>query len=114
MKLEELILDAWRDVQIPGVEIQVLAAADDVTTTAMKLIRPCVDCGLWTGGFCDYCKAAADRLPEEEWGANPMTPLCSVCDNKYDECHFCRGQPWRVPPPRRLPLARRTLLAYLM
>ena len=30
-----------------------------------------------------------------------MTPLCSVCDNKYDECHFCRGQQWCVPPPQR-------------
>ena len=66
----------------------------------LGLIRPCVDCGLWTGGFCGYCKAA-DRLPEEEWGANPMTPLCSCYDHRYDECHFCRGQRWCVPPPYR-------------
>ena len=103
MKLEELILDAWRDVQIPGVEIQVLAAADqmtdDETTTAMGLIRPCVDCGLMTGRFCDYCNAA-DRLPDEEWAPNQATPLCSQCDNNHDKCHFCRGQHWCVPPPK--------------
>ena len=44
--------------------------------------RPCVDCGLVTGRFCDYCMAA-DRLPE------------------YDAWHFCRGKLWCVPPPHR-------------
>ena len=59
--------------------------------------RPCVDCGLATGSFCDYCRAA-DRLPDELWVHNQMTPLCSHCDNKYGACHFCRGQLWCVPP----------------
>ena len=65
--------------------------------TEEQLCRPCVDCGLVTGRFCDYCRAA-DRLPDEVWVDNQMTPLCSHCDNKYDACHFCRGQLWCVPP----------------
>ena len=44
------------------------------------LTRPCVDCGLLTGRFCDWC-FAADRLPNEEWADGQMTPLCSDCDN---------------------------------
>eukprot|EP00975_Prorocentrum_lima_P040090 8421035-Prorocentrum_lima.AAC.1 len=42
--------------------------------------RPCVDCGLMTGRFCDWC-LAADRLPGEVRAAGQMTPLCSHCDN---------------------------------
>ena len=68
------------------------------------LARPCVDCGLVTGSYCDYCMAA-DRLPNEEWAVNQMTPFCTHCDRKYDMCHFCRGQHWVMPPPtmRRAP-----------
>ena len=69
------------------------------------LTRPCVDCGQWTGRFCDYCRAA-DRIPTEEWAPNQLTPLCSACDWKHERCHFCRGQKWARPftwgvPPRR-------------
>ena len=32
------------------------------------LCRPCVDCGLETGCFCDYC-LACDRCPKEQWAA---------------------------------------------
>ena len=60
------------------------------------LIRPCVDCGLKTGGYCDKC-LAEDRMPEEEWAEGQRTPLCSRCDNKYSACHYCRGQVWCVP-----------------
>ena len=62
------------------------------------LIRPCVDCGLKTGGYCDNDKCLAeDRMPEEEWAEGQRTPLCSRCDNKYSACHYCRGQVWCVP-----------------
>ena len=54
------------------------------------LCRPCVDCGLYTGRFCDYCYDA-DRIPNDEWARGQLTPLCSRCDNRYDMCHFCRG-----------------------
>ena len=61
------------------------------------LIRPCVDCGLKTGGYCDKC-LAEDRMPEEEWAEGQRTPLCSRCDNKYSGlCHYCRAQAWCVP-----------------
>ena len=58
--------------------------------TEKMLNRPCVDYGTRTGRFCDYCRAK-DRLPMERWAHNQATPLCSVCDNKYDTCRFCRA-----------------------
>ena len=73
--------------------IQVLCAGDKA-----MLCRPCVDCGVYTGRFCDYCEAAA-RLPNETWIRGQKTPLCSVCDNARDMCHFCAGKAWCVPPP---------------
>ena len=62
------------------------------------LIRPCVDCGLKTGGYCDKC-LAEDRMPEEEWAEGQHTPLCSKCDEAHKKCHYCRRVPWCVPPP---------------
>ena len=70
------------------------------------LCRPCVDCGLYTGRFCDWCYAA-DRLPDEEWAVGQLTPLCSRCDNKHDACHYCRGLSW-VPLPPHGPRISRT------
>ena len=65
--------------------------------TKEVLCRPCVDCGLVTGNFCDWCKGE-DRLPEEYWAPGQMTPLCTHCDKKRNACHFCRGEIWCVPP----------------
>ena len=63
------------------------------------LTRPCVDCGLRTGSFCDGC-LAVDRFPEEEWVTGQHTPLCTICDDRNDGlCHLCRGLIWAVPPP---------------
>ena len=62
------------------------------------LFRPCVDCGLKTGYFCDFCKAK-DRLPNEVWADNQFTPLCTRCDHMYYACHFCRKTIWCAPPP---------------
>ena len=54
------------------------------------LVRPCVDCGLITGRFCDGPRLsptgryidcfAADRCPTERWAQGQRTPLCSRCD----------------------------------
>ena len=63
-----------------------------------QLNRPCVDCGQWTGRFCDYCYAV-DRLPSEQWADGQLTPLCSACDNARDSCHYCRGVQWCSPFP---------------
>ena len=73
--------------------LEVLAAGD-----MDMLARPCVDCGVITGRFCDWCKAA-DRCPDEEWAEGQLTPLSPNCDNWYNECHFCRRMDWVTPPP---------------
>jgi len=65
-----------------------------------QLVRPCVDCGLITGCFCDSC-IAEDRLPDEAWAAGQATPLCTDCDRVFEECHFCRRQHWCAPKPHR-------------
>ena len=80
-------------VFINGEEVEVLAWGDKE-----MLSRPCVDCGVTTGRFCDFCYAA-DRMPGEEWADGQLTPLCSRCDNTHNMCHFCRGLHWCTPPP---------------
>ena len=62
------------------------------------LCRPCEDCGLITGRFCDSC-FAIDRVPSEVWAAGQLTPLCSSCRNRYGKCHYCRGMTWVTEPP---------------
>ena len=84
-------LCAWTMSQ--AVPIEVLCAGDLKT-----LCRPCVDCGLITGRYCDYCYAE-DRLPQETWAPGQMTPLCHKCDNARDMCHFCAGKLWCTPAP---------------
>ena len=71
-----------------GAKMEVLAAGDPKI-----LNRPCIDCGLITGRFCDFC-LAKDRFPKEVWADGQPTPLCSHCDNKHGECHRCRGMVW--------------------
>ena len=66
--------------------------------TMNVLIRPCADCGLWTGNYCDHCYAA-DRYPDQQWAAGQMTPLCTDCDQAHDACHFCRREMWCTHAP---------------
>ena len=79
------------------------------------LTRPCVDCGLLTGTFCDgdetgtlgrdgFICLARNRLPSgdavhREWNPGQRTPLCSKCDKERGNCHFCLGTSWVQPPP---------------
>ena len=76
-------------------DLCVLAAGSEET-----LNRPCVDCGLVTGNFCDgiveECFAAL-RLPSQEWATGQRTPLCSVCESNSQVCHYCRGVPHCTP-----------------
>ena len=84
-----------------------------------SLFRPCVDCGLHTGNFCDgqlfipvgssaqtgplmqsHPCYAATRLPKEEWNEGQFTPLCTSCERSRGSCHFCRGQSWCTPESR--------------
>ena len=74
----------------PRMEVLAYGEEEDLT-------RPCVDCGLYTGRFCDHCFASW-RVPSEEWCRGQRTPLCSRCDNLWDACHFCRGEHWCTPP----------------
>ena len=78
-------------VGINGHPMRVLASGEP-----SMLCRPCVDCGLRTGCFCDHCLAEA-RCPDEKWAPGQMTPLCSKCDTRYDSCHYCRGVIWCTP-----------------
>ncbi len=58
--------------------------------------RPCVDCGLMTGNYCETFQHpwrcyAAHWIPTEDWGEWQRTPFCTVCEPKFTACHFCRG-----------------------
>ena len=74
-----------------SMDLEILAVGEEEDLT-----RPCVDCGLYTGRYCDYCFAAR-RIPSEEWSRGQRTPLCSRCDNRWNACHFCRGLHWCTP-----------------
>ena len=66
-----------------------------------KLVRPCVDCGLTTGNFCDgigYECYAAVHIPGEAWCVNQRTPFCSFCESKRPACRFCLRTPSCTPP----------------
>ena len=88
----------WLEMSAP---LEVFAWGDE-----RLLCRPCVDCGLRTGRFCDgwpvrdSCKAAV-RIPSEEWAEGQLTPYCSICEDRRGYCHFCRGVSWATPPEWR-------------
>ena len=65
------------------------------------LYRPCVDCGKYTGRFCDFC-LAVERVPSEQWANGQHTPLCSKCDERH-ACHFCLEIDWCQPFPHGNP-----------
>ena len=87
------------------------AAARDVRLDALAmgtyedLCRPCVDCGIKFGSYCDGkwgvpCFAAV-RVPSEQWCDGQRTPpLCTKCDRMMGMCRFCRGVPSCTPPTR--------------
>ena len=74
------------------------------------LTRPCVDCGLITGNYCDgdelgrfqtngFACLGEIRLPHGDavhraWNEGQRTPLCSFCDRKRGACHFCLKTTW--------------------
>ena len=68
------------------------------TGSIEELQRPCVDCGLITGCYCDYC-LAIDRSPTEHWVPKQRTPLCTACDSRCNACRFCRKVPSCTPFP---------------
>ena len=62
------------------------------------LFRPCVDCGVATGRFCDSNDITKDdcyaskRLPMEVWNPHQRTPFCSACEKDKEVCRFCRQE----------------------
>ena len=73
--------------------MEVLAAG-----TPEELNRPCVECGLITGRFCDEWEFktgfkcfASERIPSLRWVQGQRTPFCSGCERKLGCCYFCRG-----------------------
>ena len=85
--------DGGRPAAVPSepqrLEVTAFATEDDPTI----LYRQCVDCGVRTGRFCDWCRAV-DRFPQGDatgrgWADGQLTPLCSECDDARDGCHFC-------------------------
>ena len=75
-------------------ELEILAASDNT----IPFCRPCVECGLITGNFCDggiTCKydecLAANRISTEQWNKGQRTPLCTHCEARVRFCRFCRG-----------------------
>ena len=69
----------------------------------VSLIRPCVDCGLLTGNFCEADCFAEYWLGSklEDWNDNQFTSQCSACEQRYKCCHFCLGKAWATPEPHR-------------
>ncbi len=72
--------------------------------SADELCRPCVECGLKTGNYCDgtaenlgMCLAAM-RVPSESWASGQRTPLCTRCEDRVELCRFCRGVHGCTPP----------------
>ena len=66
-----------------------------------QLLRPCVDCGLVTGNFCENGCLAFFYFPSETWAPNQITPQCTYCEIKYEVCHCCRGVSMCTPPAHR-------------
>ena len=82
------------------------------------LIRPCVDCGLETGSYCETLSAfdgelgvcpAVRWMPTETWSPGQCTPFCAVCEARYGACHFCREVPSCTPPRHQEPVQEDTM-----
>ena len=54
------------------------------------LHRPCGDCGLRTGSWCDYCFALT-QFPEEHWAPNQNTHCAPLVITTMDAVTFAVG-----------------------
>ena len=95
-------------------------------TNSQACLRPCLECGLYTGGYCEtlaQAKAgpkgtwqggtcfAAEVYPwrkgmdaKEKWTAGQRTPLCTSCEIRYGACRACRGVSGCTPPYKGSPI----------
>ena len=63
--------------------------------SADQLVQPCVDCGLWTGNWCECF--GQQWMPNSTWEPGQHTPLCTCCENRHGKCHYCRRVQWCTP-----------------
>ena len=70
----------------------------------ISLIRPCVDCGLLTGNWCEANCFAVNWLGSklEDWQDSQITPHCTHCEKSNRFCHFCLGKDWATPDTYRI------------
>ena len=66
------------------------ATKNPVSANRSTLCRPCIDCGLVTGSFCDRC-CVRPHWTTNRWQPGTTTPLCTHCDKKWSACHRCRA-----------------------
>ena len=98
---DDLYSESGQPHRIPSTERSILHPDKHIAFDSVDMLfRPCVDCSLITGCFCDRCYAA-DRCPQAEWEHGKNSPLCIKCDKTYDSCHLCRRMIWCTPASRR-------------
>ena len=52
------------------------------------LYRPCVDCGQYTGNWCESECSAKLWLPDLPWADGQITPQCTACEQQFVYCHY--------------------------
>ena len=74
----------------PGA-LQVLSFSADPDTFK----KPCIECGLITGNFCDGQTGecfAKDTIKDGKFEPGQRTPMCTKCEKKYRFCKVCRDK----------------------
>ena len=82
-----------------------LTDAEDISLARGMYTRPCDDCRLFTGNWCDGITPgerclASNWTSSGTWGTHQGTPLCSICDRHFASCHYCRVIAWCRPAVR--------------
>ena len=85
----------------PDARVSNAMTVEAVSESRTQFIQPCVDCGLWTGSWCECY--GSQRMPNSFWEPGQHTPLCRRCDALRGECHYCRGVLWCTPIPHGIP-----------
>ena len=93
VKMSNMQSDNPPDKEAANMEVYAWAESSSM------LFRPCVDCGRYTGNFCENDCKAAIWVPAEQWASGQLTPHCTSCERKSVVCHFCRGVRWCTPFP---------------
>ena len=96
-----------RDFIVPRSRLATMPVMEVYAAGSIRdLCRPCVDCGKFTGRYCDglaFDCFAKDHVPSERWCEGQRTPLCSTCEWTSEVCHYCRGVHYCQPFPKGSP-----------